>query len=30
MAGQDKSYREGKGYYKNADGQLYIGDWVKG
>lgn len=27
---QAKPYRQGKGYYQNHDGQLYLGDWVKG
>ncbi len=29
-ASNEKPYREGKGYYQNHDGQLYLGDWVKG
>lgn len=30
VPGQQKFFREGKGYYRNQDGQVYIGDWVKG
>ena len=27
---EQKPIREGRGVYKNQDGQLYIGDWKKG
>jgi len=30
VMGQNKPYREGKGYYRHKDGQIYVGDWEKG
>ncbi len=30
VAGHTVPYRDGKGYYKNQDGQIYVGDWAKG
>jgi hypothetical protein len=30
IVGEMVPYREGKGYYKNHDGQIYVGDWTKG